>query len=336
MSTTVRLRRGTTAQHSTFTGAEGEVTVNTDKDSLVVHDGSTPGGFEHVNLNSNQRLTNKDIIAVGLSVSGVSTFSSNLNVTGILTCGILTCNSLRIETKLYDGFDTFGSSGQILSSDGSLTKWINASDANVGSATSVGINLDAVDAPRYVAFADTTTGNSVVRVDSDLSYNPSTNELSVGVVTATTFYGNGTIPVGGIIMWSGTIVNIPIGWSLCDGSNGTPDLRNRFIAGAGSDTLSVWGFNATTGSTTFTGGQSYVGVNSTGGSIAHKMTTDEMPSHTHNYTRTSAPSGGQDQAGSGSGDAVNQSTVATSSAGSNNYHENRPSYYALAFIMRTS
>jgi hypothetical protein len=45
MSTALKLRRGTTAQHSTFTGAEGEVTVDTTKDTVVVHDGSTAGGF---------------------------------------------------------------------------------------------------------------------------------------------------------------------------------------------------------------------------------------------------------------------------------------------------
>ena len=46
MPTVLQLRRGTTAEHSSFTGAEGEVTVNTTKDTLVVHDGSTQGGFE--------------------------------------------------------------------------------------------------------------------------------------------------------------------------------------------------------------------------------------------------------------------------------------------------
>jgi hypothetical protein len=45
-------------------------------------------------------------------------------------------------------------------------------------------------------------------------------------------------PVGGIIMWSGTLAKVPVGWALCDGANGTPDLRNRFICGAGS-TLAV-------------------------------------------------------------------------------------------------
>lgn len=46
----------------------------------------------------------------------------------------------------------------------------------------------------------------------------------------------GNVPVGGIVMWSGTIATIPAGWHLCDGTNGTPDLRNRFIVCANVDT----------------------------------------------------------------------------------------------------
>lgn len=41
----IQLRRGTTSQHSTFTGLLGEITVDTDKDTIVVHDGSTAGGY---------------------------------------------------------------------------------------------------------------------------------------------------------------------------------------------------------------------------------------------------------------------------------------------------
>lgn len=46
MPTVLQLRRGTSSEHSTFTGAEGEITVNTTKDTIVVHDGATQGGFE--------------------------------------------------------------------------------------------------------------------------------------------------------------------------------------------------------------------------------------------------------------------------------------------------
>ena len=46
MPTILQVRRGTTGEHSAFTGLEGEVTINTTKDTLVVHDGVTPGGVE--------------------------------------------------------------------------------------------------------------------------------------------------------------------------------------------------------------------------------------------------------------------------------------------------
>ncbi|MDH3979811.1 MAG: phage tail protein [Gammaproteobacteria bacterium] len=43
------------------------------------------------------------------------------------------------------------------------------------------------------------------------------------------------LPVGVIVMWSGSLDSIPAGWSLCDGRDGTPDLSNRFVLGAGAD-----------------------------------------------------------------------------------------------------
>jgi hypothetical protein len=46
MATRIKFRRGTTAQHASFTGAAAEITVNTSKNTAVVHDGSTAGGFE--------------------------------------------------------------------------------------------------------------------------------------------------------------------------------------------------------------------------------------------------------------------------------------------------
>jgi microcystin-dependent protein len=157
----------------------------------------------------------------------------------------------------------------------------------------------------------------------------STHVGNVQVSSGSSFIGAGTIPVGGIIMWSGTIANIPTGWALCDGSGITPDLRERFIVGAGDDSGAGETFNATTGATS---GRYAVG--DTGGSTAHQLTTAEMPSHSHNFfnidsSAAAGNSGVRVNAGSGQGQS-------TTSAGSNNFHENRPKYFALAFIMRTA
>lgn len=70
---------------------------------------------------------------------------------------------------------------------------------------------------------------------------------------------DGGVPSGCILMWSGSTATIPNGWHLCDGSNRTPDLRNRFIVGAGS------GYSP----------------GNTGGTDTVTLTTDQMPSHCH-------------------------------------------------------
>ncbi len=64
------------------------------------------------------------------------------------------------------------------------------------------------------------------------------------------------IKSGMIVMWSGTIASIPAGWTLCNGSNGTPDLRDRFIVGAGSG----YAVGATGGSSVHTLTQSGIGT----------------------------------------------------------------------------
>lgn len=87
----VKLRRGTTAQHSTFTGAEGEVTVDTDKDTVIVHDGTTAGGHEL--RRKDDTIASSEIDAGAVTSDKISTTDTNFNVTATGKVGIGKVNS---------------------------------------------------------------------------------------------------------------------------------------------------------------------------------------------------------------------------------------------------
>ncbi|MEI6342556.1 MAG: tail fiber protein [Verrucomicrobiota bacterium] len=177
-----------------------------------------------------------------------------------------------------------------------------------------------------------------------------------GVATAGAWDGGGTIPVGGIIMWSGDTV--PDGWALCSGATvsgvKTPDLRGRFVLGAGQAT-----------------GLSPRVIGQTGGAEQHLLTAVEMPTHVH---RADPPAIWTNEAGVHSHSywseanvasdlgiangphngsqigrwvqtlrtswdghhehAVDPAPVDSSATGGNQPAENMPPFYALAYIIR--
>ena len=140
-------------------------------------------------------------------------------------------------------------------------------------------------------------------------------------------------PSGGIIIWSGSVASVPSGWYLCNGSNGTPDLRDKFVVGAGS-TYAV----ADTG-----GSANAIVVSHT--HTATSTVTD--PGHTHLIpnTRAGSPNGGAIYiAGAASGPSNTDNTgsnttgitvsTTNASSGSSGTNANLPPYYALAYIMK--
>lgn len=154
----------------------------------------------------------------------------------------------------------------------------------------------------------------------------------------------GAFSTGMIMMWSGTIATIPSGWVLCNGSNSTPDLRNRFIIGAHSDSAGV-AYSTVTGSNTQTGGTKDA-INVSHTHTATSTVTD--PGHSHslpiqysgtggNYPNTSGFTGTAVSNPSPTGTNTTGITVATtnSTEGSSGTNQNLPPYYALAFIMKT-
>jgi microcystin-dependent protein len=176
------------------------------------------------------------------------------------------------------------------------------------------------------------------------------------------------VPAGGIIMWSGAVVAIPSGWVICDGANGTPDLRNRFVVGAG-DTYAV---DATGGAATVTLDATQIPAHShtadgdlTAASAGEHTHTVIDAGHTHpvaqGFNNPSNPNDGHGDgtnetssytfltttntgtSGSNTTGITNASngahthdiTGSTSSVGDGLAHENLPPYYALAYIMKS-
>jgi len=311
-------------------------------------------------------------VGAGLSVSGVGTFAQSLNVgaglsvSGVGTfAGITTVTGTTLFSKqlnvsgvsTFNGIVKVGAAISLFPSTGIVSATSFYGDGT--NLTNTGSTLSAASGSQRVVVTSQTTGTMTTSAtDSDLTFNATTNTLSssnisignsLGVTGATTLTGNlivtapstisgnGTIPVGGIIMWSGTIVNIPTGWALCDGSNNTPDLRNKFVIGAhsgggtGITSTAGPGFSITTGalSANYTPGN-------TGGKTAHQLTIDELASHSHTVSNICTFPGSISDPGGGGNSHENTSSRGTSSVGGSKFHENRPPYYALAFIMRTS
>ncbi len=147
-----------------------------------------------------------------------------------------------------------------------------------------------------------------------------------------TITGKGAVPAGAIMMWSGAVTAVPPGWVLCDGTNDTPDLSGRFVVGYQKDNADY-------------------AVGKTGGEAAHTLTIAEMPRHDHGeagqHVHTIQATGhGWAFAVVQSGDTRSTdgaNTATTNPAGTHRHnpegggqpHENRPPYYALAYIMYT-
>jgi hypothetical protein len=146
-----------------------------------------------------------------------------------------------------------------------------------------------------------------------------------------------TLPTGVILIWSGSVGSIPSGYVICDGSNGTPDLRNSFVLGAGN--------SYTVGQTGGTADAIVVAHTHTATSTSTATVTD--PGHSHVYGNTGGTGGSTPLIGNLPPSNVSTNTnttgitvaVATSttntSTGTSGTNANLPPYYALAYIMKS-
>ena len=249
-------------------------------------------------------------------------------------------------TGALNVFDLYASG--IIYGDGSNLMNLNASHLTTGTIGIArlppGINadtLDTLDSTDFALSLHTHDASNITSGTLDEARLPQNaiddSEIEVGL---------GLVPSGTIVMWNGTA--IPTGWALCDGTNGTPDLRGMFIVGY--DTTDT----------------DYDTIGNTGGEKTHTLTTGEIPQHQHTYSGTTSTDGAHQHGYEdyywspiGSGDDLDEmspfysngvihDSVSTDWAGSHSHtysgvtdnagggaaHENRPPFYVLAFIMK--
>ena len=307
----------------------GQLNYDFDRDNLKIRS---------IDVTSESSFTKDVTFSGNINVSGSGTFigdlgvdeltARNANITGIVT----TSGDFYALGRFRDVNSNPGSAGQILSSTGNGVDWIDADTTSVANSVNVGVNLNSTDADQFVSFFGANSGNQPNRVDSDFTYNPSTNTLKVGNIIDSS--GNASAFVTGmIILWYGDTSNIPGGWVLCDGNNSTPDLRDRFVMGAGNN---------------FSAGN-------TGGSNSITLSEANLPSHRHfvvsndlggqNRTNSNVSANNQVRKGTGASNLFEGYNLAStgsdaasgrsSAVGDGTSFDNKPLYHALCFIMKT-
>lgn len=233
----------------------------------------------------------------------------------------------------FDGSADVSISVDVTSADSAAACTGNAATA-AKLETARSINGVAFDGTKDITITQV-NGKDIATVDKIPTSLPASggNATTVGGYTA-----NNLMPLGAIVMWSGSVADIPDKWALCNGENGTPNLLDKFVVAAGN---------------------SYsVGAN--GGEATHTLTVAEMPSHTHSTTGSESAygvgssyidfgftyinqcigggnvCGGEDVRYSGYNKVGLTTSFTIGNTGSDKAHNNIPPYYALAYIMRTA
>lgn len=300
--------------------------------SAIVSPSLSQVGFNNPNPDSSALIDMKSNDK-GLLIPRMTTTDRDLMTSG----GKKVAHSLLVfdtDQNMFFVFDTIANPDRWLA----LNPWASqgTDDPDITTVTTGNVGIGTTTAP-----------TEKLEVNGNVKVSGTVNATNYALNTN----GNGPVPAGGIIMWSGSIASIPTGWALCDGTNGTPDLRQRFITGAGDNPV-VPGTGYTPGST---GGADQVTLTATqSGLPAHSHTVND-PGHTHSISQSNwgdlIAIGGYDaHSDNGSGntsfDNVNAVSLTAANATTNITinnsaaqnaaapHENRPPYYALAFIMK--
>ena len=303
----------TGANPATYGGASVSPQITVDANgritaiSNVSISGGGGGGGTSIILRDSQSLVGAAgtiDFGTGLSVSAISAGVGT--VTGITTA-IINADTLNVT-----GISTLGN----VLVGGGTTDLVVSGDARVTGILTVGSSSLTLDGSNNIVQVGTaltlghTQGLQFHTQNLHSAGFEVNNINSTGIVTAVSYsgittsmisdYGGGissgdSFPTGGIILWSGAANAIPTGWVLCDGQNSTPDLRNRFVVGAGdsyavdatggsADAIVVSHTHASGNlSTGNAGSHSHSGNTNNTGDHSHSGNTNNTGSHQHRW-----------------------------------------------------
>jgi len=313
---------------------------------------STTGTGTVVALATNPTLTNPTLTTpiLGTPQSGTLSSCTGLPLTTGVTGTLPVANGGTNLTTYTTGDIVFASATNTLNKLADVATGNALISGGVGVAPSYGkIGLTThvsgtLPVSNGGTGAATLTSNNVILGNgtSAVNFVAPGSSGNVLISNGTTWTAASAFVTGMIMMWSGSIATIPSGWLLCDGTNSTPDLRNRFIVGAFSD-------NAGVANTTITGSSTQTGGSKDAIVVSHTHTaTVTDPGHFHSLPKSTQAQAGSDNGGTATTDtgtsrfptmSSNSNTtgvsVAISTTGSSATNANLVPYYALAFIMKS-
>ena len=327
-----------------------------------------------------------DVAALKTSKDSLSTTNGTILGSAVLANGVTATtqsagdNSTKVATTAYT--DT-AITNLVDSSPGALNT-LNELAAAINDDASFSTTVNNNIATKMPLAGGEFTGNVIchsINPDGNNTRSLGTSSLKFHQIHATNFYGSGanltgieSFVTGMILLWSGAANAIPSGFVICDGNNSTPDLRDRFVVGAGNSYSvgDTGGANNVTLGTVDIPAHSHTTDNHShsfdAGNHTHSFSGSGSSSHNHSFnwqysappfhSNASLPTRDQYKAGNGVGSSnTSNATVSlsvsgntgnaavsgntgnanpsTNNTGGGQAHENRPPYYALCYIMKT-
>lgn len=291
MTKRVQLAGGSAELEQVLVGLERELRVDLDNDSLRLHDGVKVGGYEFLNRDANdgryqRRSLELDGFKFGAQEKGflVRVSPSNYKLRKLTSVdGSLTIVNPRgtagdLDVYLssviptdneWTGIQTFT---QPIAAEGGLVGNVTGDLTGDSFGTHTGDVIGNLTGDTF----GTHTGNVDVRGANFIADDGQILETQIDPLA----WIRRGVPYGAILMWAGLVADIPDSWALCDGDNGTPDLRDRFVIGAGNTYAE--GAVGGTASHTHTGTLANGGEHTHNVTVAdHVLTVAEIPAHKH-------------------------------------------------------